>query len=180
MGQQVGALQNPRMQPLIRTETPADVTAVATVTEAAFLLARHSSHTEHVIVNALRQAGQLSASLVALADARVIGHVAVSPVQVSDGSVGWFGLGPLSVLPECQRQGVGGALVRAALAALQARAAAGCVLLGDPQYYGRFGFRALPQLWLADVPPEYFQALRWRGPMPAGEVRYHAAFSATN
>ena len=166
------------MSSLIRPETPADIAAIEALTEAAFLQAEHSSHTEHFIVNALRRAGQLSVSLVAQADARVIGHVAVSPVQVSDGSAGWFGLGPIAVLSAHRQHGLGSALMQAALAALQAQGAAGCVLLGDPQFYARFGFRALPQLWLADVPVEYFQALHWHGPLPAGEVRYHAAFDA--
>lgn len=168
------------MQDLIRAETPADLDAIAAVTEAAFRQAEHSSHTEHFIVNALRRAGQLSVSLLAEADGRVLGHVAVSPVQVSDGSAGWFGLGPISVLPACQGRGVGSDLMRAALAELQARGAAGCVLLGDPRFYARFGFRARSQLRLADVPPEYFQALHWRGALPVGEVRYHAAFDATS
>ena len=168
------------MSSLIRPETPADIAAIEALTEAAFLQAEHSSHTEHFIVNALRRAGQLSVSLVAQADSRVIGHVAVSPVQVSDGSAGWFGLGPIAVLPACRQHGVGSALMCAALQALQAQGAAGCVLLGDPRFYARFGFRVLPQLWLADVPPAYFQALHWRGTMPEGEVRYHAAFAATD
>lgn len=130
-------------------------------------------------MNALRRAGQLSVSLVAEADERVVGHVAVSPVQVSDGSAAWFGLGPIAVLPAFRQHGVGSALMHAALAALQRQGAAGCVLLGDPRFYARFGFRAMPQLWLADVPPAYFQALHWLGDLPEGEVRYHAAFDAT-
>ena len=168
------------MPSFIRPEATADIAAIEALVEAAFLQAEHSSHTEHLIVNALRRAGQLSVSLVAVVDARVIGHVAVSPVQVSDGSAAWFGLGPLAVLPAFRRHGVGSALVCAALQALQTQGAAGCVLLGDPQVYARFGFRAMPQLCLADVPPAYFQALHWHGALPDGEVRYHAAFAASH
>lgn len=56
--------------------------------------------------------------------------------------------------------------------------AAGCVVLGEPSYYGRFGFRVSAKLVLPGVPPEYFQALHWTGAMPAGEVNYHPAFNA--
>ncbi|MFX5522399.1 N-acetyltransferase, partial [Acinetobacter baumannii] len=75
------------------------------LTEAAFRNAAHSSHTEQFIVDALRARGELSVSLVAEMDGKVIGHVAVSPVTISDGSTGWFGLGPISVLPAWQGQG---------------------------------------------------------------------------
>lgn len=167
------------MTSLIRPEATTDCAAIEALIECAFLHAEHSSHTEHLIVNALRRAGQLSVSLAAEADERVVGHVAVSPVQVSDGSAAWFGLGPIAVLPAFRQHGVGSALMHAALAALQRQGAAGCVLLGDPRFYARFGFRAMPPLWLADVPPAYFQALHWLGDLPEGEVRYHAAFDAT-
>lgn len=162
----------------IRPETPADIAAIEAVTVAAFRDATHTSHTEQFIVNALRRAGQLAVSLVAEADGRIVGHVAVSPVTISDGATGWFGLGPISVLPEHQGRGIGSRLMREALRTLQESGAAGCVLLGEPGYYGRFGFRAEPDLVLPDVPPEYFQALAFRGPLPRGTVQYHEAFNA--
>lgn len=80
----------------IRRETPADVAAIEAVTVAAFLNAPHTSHTEQFIVNALRKAGKLTISLVAEEDGQIVGHVAVSPVLISDGTNGWFGLGPIS------------------------------------------------------------------------------------
>lgn len=162
----------------IRNETAADVEAIHAVTAAAFLTAPHSDHTEQFIVQALRKAGKLAVSLVAEADGKVVGHVAVSPVSVSDGAPGWYGLGPISVLPEHQGQGIGGRLMNAALQALRERGAAGCVVLGEPGYYGRFGFRAEPGLVLADVPPEYFQALALGGAVPCGMVAYDQAFGA--
>ncbi|HSY09065.1 MAG TPA: N-acetyltransferase, partial [Steroidobacteraceae bacterium] len=73
------------------------MSAIEAVTIAAFLNAPHSGHTEHFIVSALRKAGKLTLSLVADAKGTIIGHVAVSPVSISDGSAGWFGLGPISV-----------------------------------------------------------------------------------
>jgi putative acetyltransferase len=163
----------------VATETDADVAAIRAVTVAAFLRARHTSHTEQLIVDALRKAGQLTVSLVAKIDGAIVGHVAVSPVAVSDGARGWYGLGPLSVVPECQGRGVGSRLMREALRALERHGASGCVLLGDPGYYQRFGFRADPKLELPGVPAEYFQALSFGGALPRGTVSYHAAFQAS-
>jgi len=162
----------------IRTETSGDIAAIHAVTAAAFKDAVHSSHTEHYIVDALRERGELAISLVAVRDGQVIGHVAVSPVAISDGSEGWFGLGPISVDPPHQGQGVGAALMKAVLDALQAIGAHGCVLLGEPAYYGRFGFRCVPGLVLRGVPAAYFQALQLQAPMPRGEVSYSPAFEA--
>jgi len=162
----------------IRAETPADIAAIHAVTAAAFKDAAHSSHTEQYIVDALRERGELVVSQVAVQDGQVIGHVAVSPVAISDGSEGWFGLGPISVDPPHQGLGVGAALMRAALDALQAIGAHGCVLLGEPAFYGRFGFHCVPGVVLPGVPAEYFQALLLQAPMPRGEVSYSPAFEA--
>jgi len=166
------------MSILIRKESPADIAAIDAVTVAAFLNATHSSHTEQFILNALRQSGQLFISLVADENGAVIGHVAVSPVAVSDGTSGWYGLGPVSVAPERQGQRVGGQLIEQALCDLRRLGAAGCVVLGDPNYYSRFGFNAEPSLVLPGVPPEYFQAIAFAGSLPAGEVSYHESFAA--
>lgn len=162
----------------IRSETAADVPGIEAVTTAAFLNAPHSSHTEQFIVGALREAGKLTLSLVADAGGKVIGHVAVSPVAISDGAAAWFGLGPISVLPGHQRRGVGASLMREALRMLRERHAAGCVLLGDPNYYSRFGFRVDPNLTLPNVPTEYFLCLSFGASRPCGTVAYHEAFDA--
>ncbi len=145
---------------------------------AAFLNAPHTSHTEQFIISALRKAGALTVSLVADAAGTVIGHVAVSPVSISDGTCGWCGLGPIAVAPEHQDRGVGSRLMHAALVRLREDGAAGCVVLGEPGYYGRFGFRADPGLVLPGVPPEYFQALSLDASRPRGTVAYHEAFNA--
>ncbi|CAA9892850.1 Predicted acetyltransferase (fragment) [Candidatus Methylobacter favarea] len=126
----------------IRKESPSDVAAIEAVTIAAFQNAAHSSHTEQFIVRALRNAGQLAVSLVADDDGSVIGHVAVSPIAISGGAEGWYGLGPISVAPKRQRHGVGSELMGHALTELRRLGAAGCVVLGEPSYYSRFGFRA--------------------------------------
>lgn len=164
---------------IIRAETPADIAGIHELTAAAFATAEHSSHTEQFIVDALRARGELPISLLAVDNGRLLGHVAVSPVTVSDGSTGWYGLGPISVLPDRQGQGIGAALMRAAINALRQQDARGCVLLGEPGYYSRFGFRAEPGLVLPGVPAGYFQALCLQPPLVQGEVRYSPAFDAT-
>lgn len=162
----------------IRPEIPADIPAIHALTAAAFLRAPHTSHTEQYIVDALRAAGELAISLVAVDGDELVGHVALSAVTLSDGTAGWFGLGPISVEPSRQREGIGSRLVEHALDALRARHAAGCVLLGDPLHYRRFGFAPEPTLVLPGVPAEYFQALVLRGSVPAATVAYSAAFEA--
>lgn len=162
----------------IRPEQLQDIAAIEAVTIEAFRNAPHTSHTEQFIVRALRSAGQLSVSLVAVEDGNVIGHVAISPVVISSGAAHWYGLGPISVLPEHQGQRVGSQLMDQALAQLQKIGASGCVVLGDPGYYARFGFKAEPSLVLPDVPPQYFQAIAFVGPIPSGTVSYHEAFAA--
>ncbi|MDB6101875.1 MAG: family N-acetyltransferase [Gammaproteobacteria bacterium] len=162
----------------IRNETAADVPAIEAVTAAAFVNAPNTDHTEQFIANALRNAGKLAISLVAETEGAVIGHVAVSPVSISDGAAGWFGLGPISVIPQHQGRGVGSRLVREALRILRERAAAGCVVVGQPRYYSRFGFQADPNLVFPDVPPEYFQTISFGSSCPHGVVSYHEAFNA--
>ena len=162
----------------IRKETPADVAAIEAVTVAAFQNAAHTSHTEQFIVAALRKTGQLSVSLVAEDNGTVIGHVAVSPVTISDSTAGWWGLGPVSVAPAYQRQGVGVQLMEQAIAELRGLGASGCVVLGEPGYYSRFGFKAESSLVLPGVPPEYFQAVLFSGSLPSGVVSYHESFAA--
>ena len=163
----------------IRPETADDRQAIEAVTIAAFAATDYKPR-EHLIVNALRSSGQLTISLVAEVDHRVVGHAAASPVGISDGASGWFGLGPVSVVPDYQRRGIGSALVRQTLRALLGIGAAGCVVLGNPDYYGRFGFRARAELRLPDIPPKYFQALLLGGDWTRGVVTYHEAFTAAN
>ena len=108
---------------IIRREKTTDVQSIEAVTRYAFMNAAHSDGTEHFIVEALRKAGALTVSLVAEQAGNVIGHVAISPVSISDGSENWFGLGPVSVLPEFQGQGVGSELIREGLDILKALSA---------------------------------------------------------
>ena len=163
----------------IRKESSEDIDAITALTAAAFEHEEHSSHTEQFIVNALRRSKQLTISLVAIENDEIVGHVAISPVRISSGATGWYGLGPISVRPDRQNKGIGSALMNAALAELKRLGGAGCVLLGDPGYYHHFGFKVQPGLTLEGVPPEYFQALSLDGSIPVGSVQYQAAFDAT-
>lgn len=162
----------------IRFERPGDADIIRALTDAAFRDLPYSSRTEAAIVDALRKAGALTISLVAIRDEEIVGHVAFSPVTI-DGEAGkWFGLGPVSVRPCCQRNGIGQAVIRAGLDRLRQLGASGCVVLGDPAYYARFGFTSDPELHYDDVPPEYFQRLVFGQVVPKGSVAYHAAFNA--
>ena len=164
----------------IRNEEKGDIDAIKNVTIEAFLNAPHTGNTEQYIVRDLRNSGALSISLVAENQGQIVGHVAISPVTISDGAEGWFGIGPISVSPNIQRYGVGSKLMRSALEALKGLGASGCVLLGDPAYYSRFGFKAESNIVLPDVPAEYFQALSFGSSLPQGHVTYHHAFNAKN
>lgn len=162
----------------IRSETEADASAITEVTIAAFKTLEISRHTEQFIIAALRLAKALTISLVAELDGRVIGHVAFSPVTISDGTRNWYGLGPVSVLPDYQRQGVGQALIREGLSRLKAIHAKGCCLVGHPDYYRKFGFRNVPGFVHEGVPPDVFFALSFDGRTPQGTVAFHEAFKA--
>lgn len=167
--------------PSIRHEESADQPHIHRLVSAAFAGAAHSNGREQDLVDALRAEGALSLSLVAEYQGQLAGHImfsAVSLLTTETPQEGWFGLAPLAVLPELQGRGIGRALVESGLVALRSAGARGCVVLGDPAYYGRFGFRPLPGLWLADVPSEYFLALSFdERPWPQAEVRYHPVFA---
>jgi putative acetyltransferase len=162
---------------LIRQERHTDIDTIFRITQAAFEDHPFSDHKEQLIVNALRAAKAMTLSLVAQWDDEdVVGHVAFSPVEISDGRERWYGLGPVSVAPAYQRRGIGKALIRHGLQHLQSAGAQGCVVMGDPDYYQYFGFRHLPELVYQDVPAEYFLALAFCQPTPQGFVTYHPAF----
>jgi len=165
---------NPKI--VIRSETDADVSAITKVTVAAFKTLEISNHMEQVIIKVLRAAKALTISLVAEMDGRVVGHIIFSPVTISDGTMNWYGLGPVSVLPEYQRQGIGKALIREGLSRLKDMNAQGCCLVGHPDYYRKFGFKNIPWLVHEGVPQEVFFALSFDGHTPQGTVAFHDGF----
>ncbi len=163
---------------LVRNENKNDIAAISEVTAAAFETLEISDHTEQFIVEALRSAGVLTISLVAEVDGRVVGHIAFSPVTMSDGTRDWYGLGPVSVLPEYQRMGIGKALIGEGLSRLKALGARGCCLVGHPEYYRKFGFENPTGLGLEGVPAEVFFVLSFDGCVPQGSVTFHEGFMA--
>jgi putative acetyltransferase len=167
---------NPKI--VIRNEMDDDVSTTTEVTIAAFKTLAISNHTEQFIIEALRAAGALTVSLVAEVNGRVIGHIAFSPVTISDGTPNWHGLGPVSVLPEHQRQGIGKALIWEGLSRLKDLNARGCCLVGHPDYYKKFGFKNISGLMLEGVPQEVFFALSFDGHTPQGTVTFHEGFKA--
>lgn len=165
---------------VIRRETADDIEAITQVTIAAFKTLPISNHTEQFIIKALRAADVLTISLVAEIDGRVVGHIAFSPVTVSDGSPGWYGIGPLSVLPEYHKQGIGKSLINEGLSLLKEMGGQGCALVGDPNYYKRFGFRNYPELIHEGIPQEVFLALPFTDKVPQGIVVFHEGFWANS
>lgn len=160
----------------IRSEKPADIEAITEVTERAFEDHSFRLQTEHLIIRDLRAAGALTISLVAEADGRVVGHIAFSPVTISDGTKNWYGLGPLSVLPEYQGRRIGTALVTSGLTLLKSMGGEGCVIVGLPVFYSRFGFKNSSQLSHEGVPQEVFVVKSLVDRMPSGMVEFHPAF----
>jgi len=110
-------------------------------------------------------------------DGKVVGHVAFSIVKINAKDIGWYGLGPISVSPELQKQGIGSKLIREGLTLIQEKGARGCVLEGSPVYYQRFGFKTYADLFYEGAPtPEYFMALPFYDNVPAGKIEFHQAF----
>ena len=164
----------------IRLETPEDGVAIRRVNEEAF---GHSS--EANLVEKLRSRQAFTISLVAADEDRVVGHILFSPVTTESGSTTFaaLGLGPMAVLPSCQRQGIGSQLIRTGLQECKRLGHKVIVVLGHPDYYPRFGFvRASPYniKWEHDVPDEAFMILELqRGALPGrhGTVRYQPEFN---
>ena len=162
----------------IRPETAEDHTSIRDILIAAFADHPFSHQTEHLIVEGLRADNALTLSLVAELDGNVVGQIAFSPVTIGGNDCGWLGLGPVAVSPSLQRQGIGQALVNEGLKQIRGLKAKGCVLVGDPAFYRRFGFENNPALQMEGVPPEVLMCLPMDGEMPEGDVTHHPAFHA--
>lgn len=162
---------------IIRFEDPKDWCAIRTLVQAAFLHHPFSHQTEHLLVDALREADALLVSLVAEEDGEIVGHIAFSDVLIDSRDCGWVGMGPLAARVDRQRRGIGSALVLAGLEAVRKLGKRGCVLAGDPAFYDRFGFKTDERLSLEGVPPQYFLSLAFDGEsVPKGAVAFHPAF----
>jgi putative acetyltransferase len=164
------------MNILIRPETPADYGAIYDLTKRAFAPMPYAGGDEQELIGKLRAAGALALSLVAEKDGALVGQISFSPAFAADGSSGWYALGPVSVEPALKHQGIGSALIRAGVAWLRSKQAAGCVLVGNPAYYSRFGFRLFPELAPEGQPAQYFQILSLGVAKPDAMVRFHHLF----
>lgn len=159
---------------LIRNETAGDIPAISRLVTEAFRTLPQSSGTEADIVEKLRTAGALALSLVAEDAGEAIGYLAASEARIGQQG-GWGLIGPIAVLPSRHGQGTGTALMAEALRRLRTTGR-GAALVGDPAYYGRFGFRAFPGLGVTGCPPEVVQALPFEDGEPRGELIHHPAF----
>lgn len=163
---------------IIRKEKDTDSESITNVTIEAFKNHPISRQTEHFIINALRTAGALTISLVAEIDGQIVGHMAFSPITISDGTTDWYGMGPVSVLPEKQKRGIGKALINEGLTLLKGMGAQGCALVGPPEYYKKFGFKNCPEMIHEGIPQEVFLVLSFNEKIPKGIVTFHEAFKA--
>ncbi|MBY5822671.1 GNAT family N-acetyltransferase [Rhizobium leguminosarum] len=163
---------------LIRNETPDDIDAIHDLTSTAFKPMPYSDGTEAEIVRRLRAAGDLKISLVAEQDGEIVGHVAFSPVMINGAHDGWFGLGPISVKLERQRQGIGKAMIARGLELLNEMGASGCALIGNPEIYSRVGFGSDGQLKYLDLDTRFVQRIVFRGSPPSGTLQFVPAFES--
>lgn len=143
----------------IRSERPTDQDEIYALTARAFAPMPFADGDEQELIGKLRDAGTLVLSLVAEQAGKIVGHVAFTPAFAADGTPGWYALGPVSVAPELQRMGIGTRLIENGLTQLRDRLAIGCVLVGNPVYYARFGFRGAPHLAPEGESAEYYQQL---------------------
>jgi putative acetyltransferase len=161
----------------VRRETPSDIAAIRTVNEAAF-----GGDAEAALVDGLRVDGDLVLSLVTEGDGRIVGHCGFSRLTIGPNgqSAKGVALAPVAVLPDLQRRGLGQAMIRQGIAQLRADGEGLILVLGDPDYYFRFGFRSsAAAAFRTPYDGPHLQALSLRGDAPeAGEVRYPRAFAA--
>ena len=169
---------NQKFEMEIRPTTIADLSAIETVHRQAFL-----SDLEASLVRLLISRRMGVISLAAELKGSVVGHILFSPVacETNEAVAAGLGLAPLAVLPEFQRRGIGSALVRTGLDECQRRAAPWVVVLGDPTYYGRFGFLPASQLGLSGEfgGDDAFQILLFTGeqaPSRGSHLRYAKEF----
>jgi putative acetyltransferase len=164
------------MQITIRPETPHDHHIIYDITKRAFAPMPFADGNEQALINTFRDAGVLTLSLVAEVTGKVRGHVAFTPAFAADRTHPWFALGPIAVEPTFQRHGIGTALINTGLQQLEKLNAAGCIVMGDTNYYPRFGFRLNPDCCPPDEPPEHFMLLPMRNKAPKAIITFHPLF----
>jgi putative acetyltransferase len=166
------------MDVVIRPERTDDHAAIHDVTQRAFAPMPFAEGDEQDLIARLRDAGALALSLVAEKNGVVVGQVTFSPAFAADGTPGWYALGPVAVVPDLKHQGIGSQLILTGIDWLNEQGAAGCALVGNPDYYNRFGFRPFPALTPSGEPAEYFQILPLAVSEPRSVVGFHPLFHA--
>lgn len=160
----------------IRPEKSGDEKAIYDLTVKAFEPMSYSAGTEAPIIDGLRKDGDLTVTLVAVEDKEIVGHIAFSPITINSRHNGWYGLGPVSVRPDLQRKGIGSKLIKEGLAILQSKNATGCALIGNPDYYYRFGFKSDGNLTYGDISTDYVQWLSFGDDVASGVLKLSPAF----
>lgn len=162
---------------VIRPETLGDHTAIHEVNRLAF-----GEEGEAWLVAALRDGGYVRVSLVAEERGRVVGHILFSDLSIvtPQGVVEALSLAPLAVVPDCQRQGIGSALVREGLRACAEAGHRIVVVVGHPEFYPRFGFttQSVERLLSPYAGPAFMALELAPGALEGveGEVRYSPPF----
>ncbi|MDH5736684.1 MAG: N-acetyltransferase [Gammaproteobacteria bacterium] len=163
----------------IREEEKKDIPDIRKVTALAFKDKPYADGDEQDVIDRLRDAKALSLSLVAIENGNVVGQITFSPTKNSDGSIPWFGLGPVSVLPSHQGLGIGAYLINTGLKRIRDFGALGCILTGNPDYYKKFGFVLSPDNAPKEEPIEYFMINLFNEVKTDGIFSFHEAFYGT-
>lgn len=164
---------------ILRDETDVDRAVIHDLTRRAFAPMPFAGGDEQDLIDRLRAARALSVSLVAELNGQVVGHVAFSPANAADGSLGWYALGPIAVEPGLQRRGIGRRMIHEGLQRLRAADAAGCILVGNPAVYGPSGFRPFPQLAPLGIPSQFFMIHPLRVAEPVSVAAFHPLFGGS-
>ncbi|WP_434779621.1 GNAT family N-acetyltransferase [Neisseria sp. Ec49-e6-T10] len=165
---------------VIRSEEKGDEQVIDQLLLDAFKDQPYSNNTENQMVQKLRQDNGVTLALVAGYKDEIIGYIAFSKIVIDNQLSDWEALAPVSVSPQWQNKGIGRQLIEEGLKILKGRLVSGCVLVGFPEYYKRFGFRTTNQLKVDGIPPEYFMVLPFNKSIPVGTVEFHSAFLSDN
>ena len=163
---------------ILRSEESADISKIRRVNKEAF-----ETKTEADLVDALREDGAVVISLVAIDEGEIIGHILFTNVSLEGFDIPIIGIGPMAVLPEHQRKGIGTQLMKAGLEECKSKDYEAVVVLGYPDYYTRFGFSPSIEYGIKseyDVPPEVFMIKELKkGALvgKSGTMKYHRLFS---
>lgn len=161
---------------IIRSEQPSDYDAIYDITKRAFAPMPFAGGNEQDLINALRDNDALIISLVALIGTEIVGHIAFSEAFPINEAGGYYALGPVAVDPRLQRSGIGSALINAGIDMLRKRGAACCILIGNTNYYKRFGFKAAPHLCPDGEPSDHYMILPLGNKNPDSVAGFHPLF----